>query len=138
MSFVASTSTRSNNHFAYNMLFSIDKLKLDKHSGIQHSGVTFCQKMDSKTSNAERTARYLHDEKIEQNTNGRTKAKCRVDGFSTDRSTASLRFEVISRAKIDITKADNERAKKMIESTALFTFSRSLAIRLSNTITSCL
>ena len=56
MSFVASNSTRSKKALYINMLFSIDKLKPDKHSGIQHSEILFV-KMDIKTSNAVRAAR---------------------------------------------------------------------------------
>ena len=51
---------------------------------------------DSKTSNAERTARYVHVEKLEQNTDGQMDTKMLCRWFLIDRSTASVRCKVIS------------------------------------------
>ena len=61
------------------MLFSTDKLKLNKHSGIQHYALTF--QIDSKTSNAERTARYVHEEKLKQNIDGQTETNMPCRSF---------------------------------------------------------
>uniref|UniRef100_M4B816 Uncharacterized protein n=1 Tax=Hyaloperonospora arabidopsidis (strain Emoy2) TaxID=559515 RepID=M4B816_HYAAE len=51
---------------------------------------------DSKTSNAERTARYVHEEKLKENIDGQTDTELLCRWFSIDRSTTSVRCEVIS------------------------------------------
>ena len=51
--------------------------------------------MESKTSDADRTAQNMHEKILEQISMDRRTLKCRLDDFSIDRYTASVRCKVI-------------------------------------------